>query len=218
MKLQEKQKELEQEIIANLRAIPKMPEGLLPHTVYVEEEGEEDEHHGIPVYTAYKLEEIRPDGSCMLYNPDSRERFPCRHLYEINIDWLVTVWERYLELCVGQKLWKQNAVAFLKESTDKTEAEISAFVDSGWDRCSAYTDNLKRFLGKDEVKEVWMFSFPMDDFGRDAPDKEIIFDYENNPHTEVEKMTPLEFTARINDEMFNDQDNWVRAIELPEHK
>lgn len=218
MKLQEKQKELEQEIIANLRAIPKMPEGLLPHTVYVEEEGEDDEHHGIPVYTAYKLEEIRPDGSCMLYNPDSRERFPCRHLYEINIDWLVTVWERYLELCVGQKLWKQNAVAFLKESTDKTDTEISAFVDSGWDRCSAYTDNLKRFLGKDEVKEVWMFSFPMDDFGRDAPDKEIIFDYENNPHTEVEKMTLLEFTARINDEMFNDQDNWVRAIELPEHK
>lgn len=218
MKLQEKQKELEQEIIANLRAIPKMPEGLLPHTVYVEEEGEDDEHHGIPVYTAYKLEEIRPDGSCMLYNPDSRERFPCRHLYEINIDWLVTVWERYLELCVGQKLWKQNAVAFLKESTDKTDTEISAFVDSGWDRCSAYTDNLKRFLGKDEVKEVWVFSFPMDDFGRDAPDKEIIFDYENNPHTEVEKMTLLEFTARINDEMFNDQDNWVRAIELPEHK
>ena len=64
MKLQEKQKELEQEIIANLRAIPKMPEDLLPHTVYVEEEGEDDEHHGIPVYTAYKLEEIRPDGSC----------------------------------------------------------------------------------------------------------------------------------------------------------
>ncbi|MCS2382917.1 hypothetical protein NXY25_03885 [Bacteroides thetaiotaomicron] len=100
---------------------------------------------------------------------------PCRHLYEINIDWLVTVWERYLELCAGQKLWKQNAAAFLKESTDKTEAEISAFVDSGWDRCSAYTDNLKRFLGKDEAKEVWVFSFPMDDFGRDAPDKERSF-------------------------------------------
>lgn len=175
MKLQEKQKELEQEIIANLRVIPKKPEGLLPHTVYVEEEGEDDEHHGIPVYTAYKLEEIRPDGSCMLYNPGSRECFPCRHLYEINIDWLVTVWERYLELCAGQKLWKQNAAAFLKESTDKTEAEISAFVDSGWDRCSAYTDNLKRFLGKDEAKEVWVFSFPMDDFGRDAPDKERSF-------------------------------------------
>lgn len=154
MKLQEKQKELELEIIANLKAIPKMPEGLLPHKVYVEEEGEDAKHHGIPVYTVYMLEEIRPDGSCMLYNSDSRERFPCRHLYEINIDWLVTVWERYLELCIGQKLWKQNAVAFLKESTDKMEAEISVFVDSGWDRCSAYTDNLKRFLGKDEAKEV----------------------------------------------------------------
>ncbi len=215
MRLQEKQKELEQEVIANLRAIPKMPEGLLPHTVYVEEEGEDAEHHGIPVYTAYRLEEIRPDGSCMLYNPDNRERFPCRHLYEINIDWLVTVWERYLELCVGQKLWKQNAAAFLKEGTDRTEAEISAFVDSGWDRCSAYTDNLKRFLGRDGAKEVWVFSFPMDDFKRNTPDKNIISDYENNPHTRVEKMTPLEFTAKINDDMFNDQDNWVRAIELP---
>ena len=61
MKLQEKQKELEQEIIANLRAIPKMPEGLLPHTVYVEEEGEDDEHHGIPVYT------------CLLYTSDAAD-------------------------------------------------------------------------------------------------------------------------------------------------
>ena len=28
-------------------------------------------------------------------------------------------------------------------------------------------------------------------------------------------MTPLEFTARINDEAFNARDYWVRAIELP---
>ena len=63
MRLQEKQKELEQEIIANLRAIPKMPEGLLPHTVYAEEEGEDEDRHGVPVYTMYKLEEIHPDGS-----------------------------------------------------------------------------------------------------------------------------------------------------------
>ena len=192
MRLQEKQKELEQEIIANLRAIPRMPEGLLPHTVYAEE-GEDADRHGVPVYTAYKLEEIRPDGSCVLYNPDSRVRFPCRHLHEINIDWLITVWERYLELCVEQDIWKQNAATFLKDSTGKADGDIACFVDSGWDRCVAYTDNLKR----------------------DAPAGEIISDYENNRHTEVEKMTPLEFTARINDEAFNDQDNWVRAIELP---
>lgn len=153
MRLQEKQKELEQEIIANLRAIPKMPEDLLPHTVYVEEEGEDADHYGVPVYTMYRLEEIRPDGSCVLYNPDSRERFPCRHLHEINIDWLITVWERYLELCVEQESWKQNATAFLKVRTGKTDAEIADFVDSGWNRCSAYTDNLKRFLGEEDKEE-----------------------------------------------------------------
>lgn len=60
MRLQEKQKELEQEIIANLRAIPQIPEDLLPHTVYVEEEGEDADRYGVPVYTMYKLEEIRP--------------------------------------------------------------------------------------------------------------------------------------------------------------
>lgn len=192
-----------------------MPEDLLPHTVYVEEEGEDADRYGIPVYTMYKLEEIRPDGSCALYNPDSRERFSCRHLHEINIDWLITVWERYLELCVEQEIWKQNAAAFLKDSTGKADVVIAAFVDSSWDRCSAYTDNLKRFLGEDDTKEVWIFSFPVDHFERDAPNEDIVSDYENNPDTEVEKMTLLEFTARINDEAFNDQANWVRAIELP---
>lgn len=88
MRIQEKQKALEQEVIANLCAIPKMPENMLPHTVYVEEEGEDGYGHGIPVYTMYRLEEIRTDGSCTLYNAESRERFTCRHLHEINMDWL----------------------------------------------------------------------------------------------------------------------------------
>ena len=77
MRIQEKQKALEQEVIANLCAIPKMPENMLPHTVYVEEEGEDGYGHGIPVYTMYRLEEIRTDGSCTLYNAESRERFTC---------------------------------------------------------------------------------------------------------------------------------------------
>ena len=57
MRIQEKQKALEQEVIANLCAIPKMPENMLPHTVYVEEEGEDGYGHGIPVYTMYRLED-----------------------------------------------------------------------------------------------------------------------------------------------------------------
>ena len=36
--------------------------------------------------------------------------------------------------------------------------------------------------------------------------------------TRVEKMTPLEFTANINDECFDDRNNWVRAIELPKQE
>ena len=155
MRIQEKQKALEQEVIANLCAIPKMPENMLPHTVYVEEEGEDGYGHGIPVYTMYRLEEIRTDGSCTLYNAESRERFTCRHLHEINMDWLVT---------------------------------------------------------------VWIFSFPLDEFERDVPAGKIIVDYENNPATRVEKMTPLEFTANINDECFDDRNNWVRAIELPKQE
>ena len=150
MRIQEKQKALEQEVIANLCAIPKMPENMLPHTVYVEEEGEDGYGHGIPVYTMYRLEEIRTDGSCTLYNAESRERFTCRHLHEINMDWLVTVWERYLELCVEQDIWKGNAVAFLKDRTGKPEEEIISFVETSWDKCQAYTDNLKAFLGEDK--------------------------------------------------------------------
>ena len=54
MRIQEKQKALEQEVIANLCAIPKMPENMLPHTVYVEEEGVDVYGHGIPLYTMYR--------------------------------------------------------------------------------------------------------------------------------------------------------------------
>ena len=198
MRIQEKQKALEQEVIANLCAIPKMPENMLPHTVYVEEEGEDGYGHGIPVYTMYRLEEIRTDGSCTLYNAESRER--------------------YLELCVEQDIWKGNAVAFLKDRTGKPEEEIISFVETSWDKCQAYTDNLKAFLGEDKDREIWIFSFPLDEFERDVPAGKIIVDYENNPATRVEKMIPLEFTANINDECFDDRNNWVRAIELPKQE
>ena len=46
------------------------------------------------------------------------------------MDWLVTVWERYLELCVEQDIWKGNAVAFLKDRTGKPEEEIISFVET----------------------------------------------------------------------------------------
>ena len=148
MRIQEKQKALEQEVIANLCAIPKMPENMLPHTVYVEEEGEDGYGHGIPVYTMYRLEEIRTDGSCTLYNAESRERFTCRHLHEINMDWLVTVWERYLELCVEQDIWKGNAVAFLKTvPANRKRKSFHSWKPRGTNARLIQTTS-RRFLGK----------------------------------------------------------------------
>lgn len=213
MRLQEKQKTLEKELIDNLCSISKHPDGWLPHTVYVEEEGEDESHNGIPVYTAYKLEDFHKDGTCVLYNEKSGERFHVRHLHEINVDWLVTVWERYLELCCEQDVWENNAIAFLAEHTDKSRHEISSFVENLWNKSLAYTDNLKRFLGKGE-KEVWIFTFPLEDYDRDVPTEKIIADYKE-PYTEIRKMTPEEFVEMINDEMFDDLSHWVRVVELP---
>ena len=42
--------------------------------VYVEEEAEDASCFGMPVYTMYKLEDYKADGSCTLYNPQTDER------------------------------------------------------------------------------------------------------------------------------------------------
>lgn len=90
--------ELSRKFVDELRCLPFRPDGWLPHIVYVEEEGD------YPVYTMYKLEEIREDASCTLFNPETNERFHDRHLHEINIDWLDTVLRRYHECCIEQGL------------------------------------------------------------------------------------------------------------------
>lgn len=195
MRLQEKQKELEQETIANLCAISKMPKGLLPHTVYVEEEGEDADRHGVPVYTMYRLEEIRPDGSCSLRNSATGEYFPVRQLYEINIDWLLTVWNRYVELCTEQHL---PPIQDVDEMRTRTKA-----------------------------KSLYAFVWSCNLFGRDVPDEKLIETWENGASRslndeedeslyEVERLTPDELAERINDECFNDTEDYVRFIEMEE--
>lgn len=214
MNIQKKQRAAQEEIIANLCAIGKHPEEWLPHTVYVEEEGEDEQHFGIPVYTRYRLEEIRRDGTCTLFNPISMERFTSRHLHEINVDWLVTLWERYLELCFEQDIWKENAFTYLRAHTTKSDEEIITFLDTSWDKDSAYTDNLKRMLDDERDTETWIIVYPIDSFERNADTSEIMDDYENNPCSRVEKLEPFDFTTRVNDDMFNEQDFWVRAVQL----
>ncbi len=96
--LYEQLKSLTQQYINKLSNLPHKPDGWLPHVVYVEEEGD------YPVYTRYKLTEIRSDGSCSLVNDDSGEVFTDRHLYEINIDWLDTIYRWYFECCAEQNI------------------------------------------------------------------------------------------------------------------
>lgn len=86
------------------------------------------------------------------------------------------------------------------------------------DRCNELEYQKEREFPKpDAKKELWAFLYPLDRFQRDAPDSKILVDYENldSDEPEVEKLTPHKFAERINDEMFNDQEYYIRFIELP---
>lgn len=96
--LQQKLYDLSAEYVNTLKALPHRPEGWLPHIVYVEEEGD------YPVFTRYRLTEIKDDGSCTLIDDTTQEVFANRHLSEINIEWLDTVLSWYYDCCTEQRL------------------------------------------------------------------------------------------------------------------
>lgn len=75
--------------IKNLCAVSSVPKGLLPCSVYVE-----DTENDKPMYKEYKLLSIIPQSmTCILQDPET-EMEEEAELADINIDWLVTVWER----------------------------------------------------------------------------------------------------------------------------
>ena len=94
--------DLTRQVIASLVQIEDVPAEWLPHTVYVEELGEDENGYGVPVYNPYKLSQIYPSGDCVLQNVITLESEE-RHLSEINIEWLITVLNRYEELISEQK-------------------------------------------------------------------------------------------------------------------
>lgn len=131
--------DLHRKFIDELRSLPLRPNDWLPHTVYVEEEGDN------PVYTRYRLEDIKEDGSCVLLNPETNERFTERHLYEINIDWLDTVLRWYKECCVEEDIWKTHAQIILKRTFNEDDVVIKEFVDSLWQKCWSDEENISLF-------------------------------------------------------------------------
>lgn len=140
-------------MIADLCAIKERPEGWLPHTVYVEEEGEDRDGFGEPVYNQYKLMEILPEGECLLMNPITNETEE-RHLSEINIDWLVTVLNWHNEL---------TGVKNIEPSISK-HRELYAFLYS--------VDRHPRNLSDADIIKSWQNSVGEDlDTQRYTPDE-----------------------------------------------
>lgn len=167
MNYQKQVNELQQQLINRLSAITDRPEGWLPHLVYVEEDGDDENEFGMPVYNAYRLVDFESDGRCTLRNLITGEDDTERHLSEINIDWLVSVWNYYHELSE-------------KTPEPVSEPELKAFI---------FSIDLPRNLSDGELIKLW-----------------------NNNDGSVEVYTPDEFAERINDDSFNDMENWVRFI------
>ena len=89
MQLPDKVKAVHNELIDALCNIKEMPESVLPHLVFVEEEDDK----GAPIYNKYKLVSIIPEReSCILYNLSTGENEKDEFfLTAINIDWLDTI-------------------------------------------------------------------------------------------------------------------------------
>ncbi len=90
--------ELQKQMIQLLCSI-RIPDGVLPHTVFVEEEDD----HGDPTFTKYRLVSVnREKETCVLH--DMQERKVTVNLTAINVDWLAAVLDRCGELMSRKKL------------------------------------------------------------------------------------------------------------------
>jgi hypothetical protein len=134
-------------------------------------ENEDDEYPVIAtlmVMTIHNnLIRIFPNGSCILENPETGKEEK-RQLGEINIEWMVTVWDYYRDL-----------------SGVKEDEPVK--------------------------KQQYAFLYPLKHFDRNVTDNEILSGWVDGF---VEKLTPDELAARINDECLDDTNFWIRFIEI----
>lgn len=130
-------------LIADLCRSDERPDDWLPHTVYVEEVGEDESLGEIPVYTRYTLDDYEKGGSCTLRNSEGESR--SGHLHEICIDWLFILRDRYLELTAEQGLWRERAIHLLEQETDATLPDIIEFVEDHWQNLATDEENIGVF-------------------------------------------------------------------------
>jgi len=126
-----------QNIIDAICNIKTMPEGLLPHTVFIEEE----DGKGEPAYTKYRLIDIDPvEKNCIIYDKETNFQEEIS-LESVNVDWLITIWNRYLELSRQDEPKPKSLYAFLypaeRFGRNATDEEIIAGydIDEGADPC-----------------------------------------------------------------------------------
>lgn len=139
----ERHADLVKELVENLSMIRDTSE-LLPHLVYIEEEGEDKHGNSVPEYLGYQLVDIFPDGKCALIDSNGI-RTHQYSLENINLEWLITIWERHLELLIEGREWRENAIELLQEHTDASLNDIVDFCDTYWQNLLPYTENLKAF-------------------------------------------------------------------------
>lgn len=208
--------QLQNDIIANIAVITDRPDGWLPHTVFVEEEGEDRNGAGTPVYKEYQLVDFKPDGSCTLRDISTNEDDAERQLSEINIDWLMTVYGYYCDLSEEHEALNTSPSKPLEHSL-RLLLDVACLEITGFEESETYSQCVKAlasFEDKTPPKELSVFLCPLVRFERDATDKQVIYDWESEIKFDIptRKLTPEEFAAECNDKMFADQVYWVRFI------
>lgn len=234
---QEQIKDITDKLVSDLCHITRYPDGWLPHSVWVEEEDDD----GAPVYRHYILKALRPDGTCDLHDPVTGrlEHDDC-YLSEINIDWLITVWNRYMELCAGQGIWRERVIHLLERETGASLSDILKFVGDHWHNHAPDEKNILSFrqwmastrspAASGQIipkKELFAFVWPWQLMARNATDQQILTMHEQGPSRsivdpdddelyEVRCLTPDEFAAEINDNECAFGQCYVRFIETEE--
>ena len=217
----EQERELQRKLVDSIVfvAANHQPENWLPMKVTVIEYPEDENGEEHQRLAECMLKEIFESEECCMREIGTATDEPYGVSEIINKS-LIEVWEKYTH--ISHKEWRRNAIAYLKANTKSSESIIEAFVDTQWNKDELFADNLKTFnecVGNNEEKELWIFTYSIDHFDRDILD-EFIVDWYNRSDNDgrVRKMTVDEFLSLLNDEMFDDVHNWVRAIELPKTK
>lgn len=216
MNLLQKLKTVQNDFIANIATITDRPDGWLPHTVFVEEEDENRTGQGTPIYKEYRLIDFKPDGSCTLRDTSTNEDDTQRHLSEINIDWLVTVYQYYCDLSEEQEALNSEPYDNPLEHSLRLLLDVACLEITCFEESETYNQCVKALANSEKKlqSKLSVFLFPVNRFERNATDAEIIADWESDEQHDIptRKLSPDEFAAECNDEMFADQVHWVRFI------